>query len=221
MALVLAFLRVWRTLGRLAPPTNASLVSPFANVPATCTTRTQELSVDKTKVLVFGASPGNTSAWTARRGAAWAAVPPAAWTCGGLLLERVAEYKYLGVVFSAVAGIGQAAFTRLRGQLFASWERLREQFGNLHDGLRFALQRAMFQQSVPSAGSYACEAWVCGACGARPSRRVSRWRSRMCSSGGACFVFDLGWLGPLFCGSWACCLLTHCGYGVRCGSGTR
>ena len=37
-----------------------------------------ELSVDKTKVLVFGASPGNTSAWTARRGAAWAAVPPAA-----------------------------------------------------------------------------------------------------------------------------------------------
>ena len=49
--------------------------------------------------------------------------------------------------------------TRLRGQLFASWERLREQFGNLHDGLSFALQRAMFQQSVPSAGSYACEAW--------------------------------------------------------------
>ena len=118
-----------------------------------------ELSVDKTKVLVFGASPGNASAWTARRGAAWAAVPPAAWTCGGLLLERVAEYKYLGVVFSAVAGIGQAAFTRLRGQLFASWERLREQFGNLHDGLSFALHRAMFQQSVPSAGSYACEAW--------------------------------------------------------------
>ena len=85
---------------------------------------------------------------------AWAAAPHAVWACSGLPLEGVAEFKYLGVVFSAVAGSAKAAFGRLRGKQSASWDRLRQQFGNLHNGLSFALQRAIFQQSVPSAGSY-------------------------------------------------------------------
>ena len=90
-----------------------------------------KLGIAKAKVLVLGASLGNASTWTARRGTVWAAVLLTTWTCGDLLLERVAEYKYLSMVFSAVAGTGQAAFKCLRGQRFASWDSLREQFGNL------------------------------------------------------------------------------------------
>jgi hypothetical protein len=38
------------------------------------------------------------------------------WTCGGAPLERVAEYKYLGVVFCAEQGVA-AGFPHLRGRL--------------------------------------------------------------------------------------------------------
>ncbi len=109
---------------------------------------TIELSLDKTKILVFGVALGKCSGVDGAAGVAWAAAPHVVWTCGGLPLEGVAEYKYMGVVFSAVAGSAKAAFERLRGKQSASWDRLRQQFGNLRDGLSFALQRAMFQQSV-------------------------------------------------------------------------
>ncbi|KAK9833991.1 hypothetical protein WJX81_001172 [Elliptochloris bilobata] len=80
-----------------------------------------ELSVNKTCVMAFGV-------------AAAAAAEGVAWSCGGVRLERVEQYKYLGVTFSAAAGIA-AAFPALRGRLYASWERLRRHFGTLHDGL--------------------------------------------------------------------------------------
>lgn len=92
-----------------------------------------------------------------RRAAAWAAAPHTVWTCDGLPLERMVENMYLGVVFSAVAGTTQAAFGRLQGQLFDPWDR--QQFGILHECLSSALQRGMFQHSMSSAGSYACEVW--------------------------------------------------------------
>ncbi len=87
---------------------------------------------------------------------------------GVLLLERVAcKYRYWGAVFSAVACTAQAAFGRLQGQLSASWDRLRQQFSSLHDGLRFTLERAMFQQLVPLAGPKFASSGAFGDCGAR------------------------------------------------------
>ncbi|KAK9836006.1 hypothetical protein WJX81_005419 [Elliptochloris bilobata] len=60
-----------------------------------------ELSVNKTCVMAFGVA---------------AAAKGVAWSCGGVRLERVEQYKYLGVTFSAAAGIA-AAFPALRGRL--------------------------------------------------------------------------------------------------------
>ena len=50
-----------------------------------------ELSVVETCVLAFGAESA-------------AAAAGAAWTCGGVELERVERYKYLGLTFSATDG---------------------------------------------------------------------------------------------------------------------
>ena len=58
-----------------------------------------------------------------------------------------------------MAGIAQAALGLLLGQLLAPWDRLHQQFGNLQDDLSPVLQRALYQQCVPSAGSCACEVW--------------------------------------------------------------
>ena len=104
-----------------------------------------ELSLDKTRVVVFGATPVDAGA-------------PAQWTCGGIAIQRVQEYKYLGVLFSAKLGLA-ATFTRLRGCLNGAWVKLQKQFGVLHDGISLALMRAMCQQGSPPAGSYACELW--------------------------------------------------------------
>ncbi|KAK9843752.1 hypothetical protein WJX81_004916 [Elliptochloris bilobata] len=112
-----------------------------------------ELSVNKTCVMAFGV-------------AAAAAAEGVAWSCGGVRLEREEQYKYLGVTFSAAAGIA-AAFPALRGRLYASWERLRRHFGTLHDGLsRHALPAATVLQAreqragrfVALAKDVACEA---------------------------------------------------------------
>ncbi|KAK9839212.1 hypothetical protein WJX81_001712 [Elliptochloris bilobata] len=58
-----------------------------------------ELSVNKTCVMAFGVAA--------------AAAEGVAWSCGGVQLERVEQYNYLGVTFSAAAGIA-AAFPALR-----------------------------------------------------------------------------------------------------------
>ena len=179
-----------------------------------------QLSVAKTKVLVLCASLGNASVWTARRGTAWAAVPPVAWTCGGLLLERVAEYRYLGVVVSAVAGTGQAAFTRLRGQMFVSWDRLHEQFGNLHNGLSSRCSVPCFNSLCPRPGPMLVRSGVSGTCGAQQSRReqvaqshVELWRRLLRVWSGVAGAIALQHLGVLS--------LPQCGYRALYSSGTR
>ena len=59
-----------------------------------------KLSTSKTKVLICEAAPDIALVRTARRGAAWAAAPQSIWTCGGLLLERMAKYHFLGTCSS-------------------------------------------------------------------------------------------------------------------------
>ena len=80
------------------------------------------------------------------------------WLCGGVPLERVAEYSYLGMKFSALHGLG-AGLAPLQGRLHASWAKLQGQFGELHDGRSVWLMRALFLAAVPPAGSYGCEVW--------------------------------------------------------------
>jgi len=110
------------------------------------------VSAEKTRVMVFRTGPAE-------------GAPAPAWTCGGAPLGQVAQYKYLGVVFSAQHGLA-AGFPHLRGRLQASWARLQLQFAELGDGLSLALMRQLFMQAVPPAGSYACEVWgirrLCG-----------------------------------------------------------
>lgn len=134
-----------------------------------------------------------------RRAAAWAAAPHAVWTCDGLPLERMGENMYLGVVFPAMAGITQAAFGRLQGQLFDPWDRM--QFGNYavwHEYLSSALQRAMFQHSVSSAGTYACEVW-----GLRRLRGPATPSSRACGAAHGAVWWQL--LGLFWCGEGSLC----------------
>ena len=117
-----------------------------------------EVSAEKSCVLVFGAAAGNPAAWTVERGEAWAEARGFVWTCGGQPLDRVQRFTYLGVQFSDAEGIA-ATFSALRGKLAAAWARLRLQLATLGDGVPLAVQRAMFQQAVPAAGSYCCEVW--------------------------------------------------------------
>ena len=104
-----------------------------------------ELSLDKTRIVAFGTASVRVAAG-------------AVWTCGGAVISRVEQYKYLGILFSAKAGIG-ASFKPLCGRLWAAWALLKQRFGEVLDGLSVVLMRAMFQQAIPPAGSYACEVW--------------------------------------------------------------
>ena len=52
-----------------------------------------------------------------------------------------------------------AAFKSLCGRLWAAWALLKQRFAEVLDGLSVVLMRAMFQQAIPPAGSYACEVW--------------------------------------------------------------
>ena len=106
-----------------------------------------ELSVAKTKVMTFGATPATA-----------AAAAGAAWTCGGVELERVERYKYLGAIFSTKDGIC-ATFTHVRGQLYGGWAQLKQRFRAIRYGLSLVLMRAVFQQVIPPKGSYASEVW--------------------------------------------------------------
>ena len=103
-------------------------------------------------------------------------------------LERVQQYKYLGIVFSATDGIA-ATFKSLHARLNGSWHTLAEHFGALNDEVSLALMRAMFQQCVPPAGSYACEVWGVRRVMASARERGRRWPRPTCSCGGAYFRF--------------------------------
>jgi hypothetical protein len=107
-----------------------------------------ELSVDKTRVVVFQQPPPPQTT----------APVIATWTCGGQPLQQVAKYKYLGVELTADAGI-EAAFPRLHQSAWAAWSVLRRQFSNLHCGTSLALQLDLYGESVPQTASYACEVW--------------------------------------------------------------
>ena len=87
-----------------------------------------------------------------------AAAAASAWTYGGHPLQCTPDCKYLGVTFSAAAGIA-ATFLPLSGKLHGAWATLQQRFGEVHDGISLALMRALFQSAVPPAGSYACEVW--------------------------------------------------------------
>lgn len=109
-----------------------------------------EVSAEKTCVMVFGKAAKAASAAAAARGATW--------SCGGVQLERVDTYTYLGVRISAATGIN-AAPQGTRRTMFGSWASLCRQFGTLHHGTSLALQLRLFQQAIPQAGSYCSAVW--------------------------------------------------------------
>ena len=100
------------------------------------------VSIDKSKVMVF--SP--------------CMVGPYQWSCGGVPLQWVAQYKYLGIIFDAVQGMG-LTFDRLRSRMMGSWAQLRRQYGNLQCVRSVGLLLQLYEACVPPAGSYGCEVW--------------------------------------------------------------
>ena len=100
------------------------------------------VSIDKSKVMVF--SP--------------CMVGPYQWSCGGVPLQWVAQYKYLGIIFDAVQGMG-LTFDRLRSRMMGSWAQLRRQYGNLQCVRSVGLLLQLYDACVPPAGSYGCEVW--------------------------------------------------------------
>ena len=100
------------------------------------------VSLEKTKVMVF--SPRM--------------VGPYQWTCGGIQLQWVPKYKYLGLVFDAVQGLG-LTFDHLRGKMLGSWALLRRQYGNLQCVRSVGLLLHLYNACVPPTGSYGCEVW--------------------------------------------------------------
>ena len=73
------------------------------------------ISVPKTKVLVFSLAP----------------VTPFEWSCYGVQLDVVTEYKYLGVLFAAHCGLLNT-FGLLGQKMWAAWALLKRQYGRLH-----------------------------------------------------------------------------------------
>ena len=85
-------------------------------------------------------------------------VGPYQWSCGGVPLQWVAQYKYLGIIFDAVQGMG-LTFDRLRSRMMGSWAQLRRQCGNLQCVRSVGLLLQLYEACVPPAGSYGCEVW--------------------------------------------------------------
>lgn len=123
-----------------------------------------ELSVAKTCVMAFGAASA-------------AAAANAAWTCGGVELERVQRYTYLGLTFSATDGIA-ATFASMCSRLETGWQQLQGRFREIADGLSVSLMRAVFQQVIPPTGSYACEVWGLRRVQGRLKTALARVRTR-------------------------------------------
>ena len=86
---------------------------------------------------------------------------PYQWWCGDTLLKWVPQYKYLGIVFDAVQGIG-LTFDKLKNKMLGSWAQLRRQYGNLQCVRSVGLLLHLYNASVPPTGSYGCEVWGCG-----------------------------------------------------------
>ena len=100
------------------------------------------ISVPKTRVMIFNtAFPG-----------------PLQWTCGGEQLEIVSEFKYLGIIFSALYGMA-VTFSRLKKNMFAAWALLKRQYGRLQCLAAAGLMFWVYETCVPPTAAYACDIW--------------------------------------------------------------
>lgn len=110
-----------------------------------------QLSVPKTKVLVFTKAP----------------VAPVQCSCLGVQLELVTEFKYLGIVCTADTGL-LGTFPHLSRKMWAAWALLKRQYGRLQCLSSAGLMFRLYTVCVPPAGSYGCEIWspyhLTGAC---------------------------------------------------------
>ena len=105
------------------------------------------VSIDKSKVMVF--SP--------------CMVGPYQWSCGGVPLQWVAQYKYLGIIFDAVQGMG-LTFDRLRSRMMGSWAQLRRQYGNLQCVRSVGLLCNCMKHVFPLQAHMAVRSGGCGTC---------------------------------------------------------
>ena len=129
----------------------------------------------------------------------------------------MADYKHLGVVFIAVAGIALAALGLLLGQLLAlSRDRFHQQFGNLQDDLSSVLQRALYQRAF---GRVLCLRGLGPPAPAGPSD--PGWQAGGAVRGSALAAIKRvsSWCGLVnSCGeSWASCRQRWPGYGAWSG----
>ena len=91
---------------------------------------------------------------------------PVAQTCpelrhDGAPLVIVPSTKYLGLLFSSKAGMGES-FTLLHGNMWGAWSSLLRQYGNLRSTVSIGLLLQLLLTCVIPAGSYACELWSVG-----------------------------------------------------------
>ena len=100
------------------------------------------VSVIKTKVLVFNtAFPG-----------------PLQWSCGGQQLEIVVDFKYLGLIFTALHGLA-ATFPLLKRNMFGAWALIKRQYGRLQCLASVGLMLTAYEGCVPPTAAYGCEVW--------------------------------------------------------------
>ena len=100
------------------------------------------ISVPKTKVLIFNTGfPG-----------------PLQWICEGEQLQIVSEFKYLGIIFSALYGMAPA-FPKLKKNMFAAWALLKRQYGRLQCLTSVGLMFRVYDICVPPTAAYGCEIW--------------------------------------------------------------
>ena len=107
-----------------------------------CTLMGLEISVPKTKVLVFSKVP----------------VHPFQWTCNGAVVELVSKFKYLGLTFDAQQGIG-GTFPHLQKNMWAAWAMLKRQYGRLQCLSSVGLLFRLYTACVPPTACYGAEVW--------------------------------------------------------------
>ena len=101
-----------------------------------------ELSVEKTKVLVF-----HSGARVSCR-----------LTCTSGELEQVDQFKYLGALFGSGTGL-HMAYEQLTRTMWGAWSLLQQRYRNLRCVPSVHLLLRLYQVCVPPAGSYGCEVW--------------------------------------------------------------
>lgn len=100
------------------------------------------IGADKTKVVVFSPQlPG-----------------PYQWLCGGVPLDWVERFEYLGTVFTGGAGVN-LTFGKLQRNMWGAWAQLRQQYGKLRCSLSVDLLLRLYDACVPPTACYGCEVW--------------------------------------------------------------